>query len=352
MVRSMDKALDTDQAHDAVASRSGGARSARGGGNLSMRQLRAFVALARQGSFTAAAQQMHLSQSALSALVRALEADMGVKLADRTTRRVELTAAGHDLLPMAQRLLADADRLAADLHELALTRRGRVRLGATPLLATTLLPPLLASFARARPGLEVRLFDATADQLLARLRDGELDLSLATFERIDADLAAVPLLRDPLVLACPHDHPLVERPQVAWSHLAGQPLVLMRAGSGLRALVDRRFAALGQAPVVAQEVTQVATAVALAGAGLGIAVVPAYALQVDVPGSVPADVVLRPLIEPRVTRVVSLAHMAARTLSPGAQALQAMLLAHLRSPRASSRGAASVRSSRKPSHTA
>lgn len=102
---------------------------------VTIKQLRAFAAVAREGSFTAAAQQLFISQSALSALVRTLEAALGLRLLDRTTRRLELTTSGQDLVPTVQRLLDDLDRMAGDLFDVTERRRGRVRVGATPLLA-------------------------------------------------------------------------------------------------------------------------------------------------------------------------------------------------------------------------
>jgi len=306
--------------------RSAGARLA---SQVTIKQLRAFAAVAREGSFTAAAQQLCLSQSALSALVRGLESALGLRLLDRTTRRLELTAAGQDLVPTVQRLLDDLDRMAGELHEVTERKRGRVRLGATPLLAVSLLPPLMAAYHERYPGVDLRLLDASADVLLNRLREGELDLALATFEQLDADLVATPVLSDTMLLACPRKHALASRRQVAWAQLADQPLLLMKPGSGLRALTDRCFASLGPAgqglPRPAQEVTHVATALALAAAGLGLAIVPAYALRV---GGV-QDVVGVPLTEPRITREVCLVHLKQRTLSPAAQAMRQHLVDRL-----------------------
>jgi LysR family transcriptional regulator, carnitine catabolism transcriptional activator len=299
------------------------------GSQVTIKQLRAFAAVAREGSFTAAALQLFLSQSALSALVRGLEAGLGLRLLDRTTRRLELTAAGQDLMPTVQRLLDDLDRMAGELHEVSERKRGRVRLGATPLLAVSLLPPLMAAYHERYPGVDLRLLDASADVLLGRLREGELDLAVATFDRLDPDLVATSLLSDPMLLACPRDHALASRREVGWAQLLDQPLLLLKPGSGLRALTDRCFASLEPTaagmPRPAQEVTHVATALALAAAGLGVAIVPAYALRV---GGV-QNVVGVPLVAPRVTREVCLVHLKQRTLSPATLAMRQHLVEHM-----------------------
>ena len=302
--------------------------AARLASQVTLKQLRAFAAVAQDGSFTAAAQRLFVSQSAASALVRGLEQALGLRLLDRSTRRLSLTPMGADLLPAAQRLLDDLLRLAGDARELTQQRRGRVRLGTTPLLGASLLPPMLAAYAQRYPGVDLRLHDAPADELLARLRAGELDLLLATLDPVDADLVATPVLSDAMHLACARSHPLAGRRHVAWAALAYEPLLLMRPGSGLRTLVDRCLAEAGVQPRVAQEVTQVSSALALAAAGLGLAIVPAYALRV---AGLP-DLASMPLTMPAVRREVLLVHLASRSLAPAAAAMKAHLAAEFERP--------------------
>ncbi|WP_083749132.1 LysR family transcriptional regulator [Pelomonas sp. KK5] len=297
--------------------------------NVSLKQLRGFAAVAVEGSFTRAAGQLFLSQSALSALIRTLEAELGLKLFDRTTRRLELTEAARELLPAVQRLLADLDRVASDMRDVALRRRGRVRLGTTPLLAASLIPGLMQSFAAAYPDIELSLLDAGADQLLAALRGGELDLVLATFDAPEPDIEAEPLLRDPMVAVCRRDHPLASRSPLRWADLRDQPLLLLREGSGLRALVERCFAPIGGCPKPAMELGQVTTAMAMAAAGMGVAILPAYALRVSAIGGL-AELAGLPLQAPAAAREVSLAQLAQRSLSPAAQAMREHLREHLR----------------------
>lgn len=313
--------------------------------NVSLKQLRAFAAVAAEGSFTRAAQQLFLSQSALSALIRGLESELGLRLLDRTTRRLELTEAGMEFVPTVERLLGEIDRVALDLRDVAERRRGRVRLGTTPLLACSLLPPLIASYRKAYPGVDAHLFDASADVLLDKLHAGELDLALATFETPGADIEAQALFSDPMVMVCATSHALAGQPRVRWSALRDEPMLMLAPGSGLRALVDRQFESLGQPATTAQEVTHVSTALALAGAGLGVAVLPAYALQV---GQV-RDVVGVPLVHPTIARAVSLIHLRQRSLSPAARAMQQHLVANMGVVQHGRASPGGVKRSRRPS---
>lgn len=296
--------------------------------NVSLKQLRGFAAVAREGSFTRAAQTLFLSQSALSALIRGLEAELGLRLLDRTTRRLELTEAGHELVPTVERVLADLDHAAHDLREAAQARRGRVRIGTTPLLAASMMPELMKSFAAAHPGIALSLADASADLLVEQLRLGELDLALATFDSTTgADLQLETLAGDPMVLVCSREHALAGAKRVRWAELLEQPLLLLKPGSGLRALVEQSFAPLGGCPRPAQEVSHISTALALAAAGLGLAILPAYALKAG--GAAAQGLVGVPLVEPEVGRQLSLAQLRQRSLSPAAKALVEHLRSHL-----------------------
>ncbi|MDC8785257.1 LysR family transcriptional regulator [Roseateles koreensis] len=298
--------------------------------NVSLKQLRGFAAVAREGSFTRAAAALFLSQSALSALIRGLESELGLRLFDRTTRRLEMTDAARELMPAVQRLLADLDRVAGDLRDVAQRRRGRVRLGTTPLLAASLMPQLLRSFQQHYPDIELSLLDASADVLLGKLRLGELDLALATFDAREPDIESEALTRDAMVAVCSQDHFLAGRAHISWAELLDQPLLLLREGSGLRALVERCFAPLGGCPKPAQEVTHIATAMAMAAADMGVAILPAYALHVSVlHAATQGGLVGVPLRQPAVSREVSLAHLQQRSLSPAAQAMAEHLRQHL-----------------------
>jgi DNA-binding transcriptional LysR family regulator len=121
--------------------------------NISLKQMRAFVAVAHAGSFTRAAEQLFITQSALSSLIRNLEAELQLRLLDRTTRRLELTDAGAELLQSLEQLLGDIDRMTSDLRDVRAIRRGRVRIGATPLLASTFIPAAIMAFHQQHPGI-------------------------------------------------------------------------------------------------------------------------------------------------------------------------------------------------------
>jgi DNA-binding transcriptional LysR family regulator len=294
--------------------------------NLTLRQLQAFRAVAEDGSFTRAAERLGLAQPALSLLVRTLERELGAKLFDRTTRRVELTEAGREFLADAARVLVSLDLAVRNMRDLTERRRGRLAVAAPPLLSAVVLPGAVADFRQLHPGVRVILIDEPTEGILASVRSGEADLGVGTFAADEQGIARTVLVRDELVLFCARGHPLSTRSPVTWADLAEAPLVTITPGSGIRALVESAFRDAGLHWSPAFEVAHVATAVALAEAGLGVAVLPAYAGA----GSAASGRLIRKAIGgPTVVREVALATLRGRSLPPAAATFVPILRSHV-----------------------
>lgn len=293
--------------------------------NVTLRQLRAFVEVVRSGGFTAAAPKLHLTQSATSLLVRELEAQLGLQLVDRTTRRISLTDAGSEFLLSAERILADVDQVIANTQELVHKRRGRITVATTPLLAATFVPGVIAQFRESHPGISVRLADLPNDQIARLVQSGDVDMGFGVFAPEDADLQRVPMLRHRLGAMVPSDWPLARRRRnLRWADLVDHPMVAMSPSSGLRSLIDPPLHRAGVAMKPQFEVGYLGTAVGLAEAGLGITVVPAY-VGLLLRSS---RVRFRVLHDPVVYREVDLVSRTGRSLSPGAAAFRDCLVAH------------------------
>ena len=265
--------------------------------SVTLRQLRAFVAVAQEQSITRAAGRMHLTASALSMLVSSLEAELAVRLFERTTRRVVLTEEGQALLPSVQMVFKDLDQAFDGLRQLSARRRGRFAVATSPLLAATLLPQLLASFRLRFPDIAVDLLDLPVDGIAQAVREGRADFGVCTADQEVAGLLTTTLYQDRLMLACLADHPLAGRKEVRWSELVGEPLALLRPGSGLRSLAERGFAEIGEPVVPAFEVAHVSTAVGLVEAGLAVAILPSFALSRTRSPSVVAVPLTAPVIQ-------------------------------------------------------
>ncbi len=266
--------------------------------SVTIRQLRAFVAVAQDESVTRAAQRLHLTPSALSMLISTLEGELAVRLFERTTRRISLTDAGQELLPSIKKVFDNLDLAFDGLRQLSDRRSGRFAVATSPLLAATLLPPLLASYRERFPSIRIDLFDLPVDGIAQAVRSGQADFGVCTADTDMPGLLATTIYQDRLVLACRGSHPLAQRREVRWTELNGEPLVLLRHGSGLRTLAERGFAAVGEPVQPAFEVSHVATAVGLVEAGLGVSILPSYALA----RTRAHDVVAVPLTAPVVER--------------------------------------------------
>ena len=281
--------------------------------SINLRQLHAFVAVAEASNFTRAARTLHLAQPMVSALVKELETELGFRLFDRTTRRVELTEPAAEFLEDARRLTGELDQAVRRARDIGARRRGHLSIGAPPLLAATLLPRVIRDFAQTAPDVSVTLWDRPIASINALVRNGEVELAVGTF-RQEEELARVPLIADQLSLLCPMDHPLAARAELDWAGLAGLPLIALRHGNGIRDQVDRGYEAAGLRAEPAFELDQIGTVIAMVEAGFGITVLPPHALGLFSVRSL----VMRPLHGPSIVREIEIVYREDRSLSPAA----------------------------------
>jgi DNA-binding transcriptional LysR family regulator len=288
---------------------------------MELRQLRYLDAVARRRSFTQAALDLHIAQSAISQQVGRLERELGIELLRRTTRRVEVTEAGRLVLARARRALAEADGVRADLDALQGLVRGTLRLGGVPPVGPAHPAALIAAFSRAHPGVAVTVREDVAFALVDQLRDGDLDLVIALVDPDDFDgLEGVRMLDDELVVITPLDHPLAVAERVRAERLAGEALVTSGAGSALR---DALLALVPGGRVVA-EVNELESVRELVARGLGVTIMPR-----SVVASHGDRLAIRPM-SPRHALPLSLLWRAGESPAPAARAFREHALSTVR----------------------
>jgi DNA-binding transcriptional LysR family regulator len=290
---------------------------------MELRQLRYLVALADERHFTRAAQREHIAQPALSQQIRRLEAELGLTLVERTTRRVAMTHAGDLLVARARRMLAELEAAEAELASLAGVQAGRLSVGALHTMGPVDLSQLLASFHRSHPGIELTVREQSSEELAEMLRVDEIDLAfLSVTERIQSrGLTFERLVTEELVAVLPASHPLARRSSVRLAELSGDPFISFREGSRLRELLDWATADAGFEPQIALESNESRRIRSLVSSSLGVAILPRS--DATGPG---APVAVTALVEPSLTRDVTLAVRTQRRLSPAALAFRELTL--------------------------
>lgn len=242
---------------------------------MELRQLEAFVAVAEEQNFTRAAARLFVAQSGLSATIRTLERELRAPLFSRTTRQVEMTAAGEALLTEARRTLASAQAAAEVVAAVEGVRQGTLTLGIVQASSMFDLPGLLAGFRRAYPEIELRLRQGSSAELGRMLDERAVDLIFrAAFNGSSSNLVSVPLARSPLVFACHAGHPFSDLDAVELRALSDLQLVSYPRGWGTRELSDLAFRAVGVEPHYAFEVNDIPTLLSLVEAGLCAALIP------------------------------------------------------------------------------
>ena len=283
--------------------------------NLNLRHLEAFAAVARLRSFTKAARALHVSQPSFTVQIKQLEEELGVRLLDRNTRSVSLTQIGQELVPVVERLLRELEDIIASTRALSSRSVGSVTIAALPSVSSALLPTVIAEFRQQFPGVRFRLRDAVGDRIIDLVMSDAVDFGVGSVEAGNVDIEFTALFTDSMSAIFPASSSRRKK-SITLRELASESLILTDPESTVRHIVDHAFALLGIPVIPVQEVTYIATAIGMVKAGLGVAILPSSALELDELRSLKAI----PIDNNELTRTVGLIQRRHRSLSPAAAA--------------------------------
>jgi len=243
---------------------------------VELRQLEYFVAVAEEANFTRAAARVHISQSGVSAQIRALERELGAELIDRSGGTATLTTAGQAALTQARATLSAADSVRQCVDDVAGLLRGSLRVGMVTACTVPQLFDALARFHSAHPGVELALQEGNSDRLVADVRAGELDIALVgVAARAPDGLESMVVIDERIVAAVPPQHPLAAQDEATLAQVCEHPIIALPPGTGIRAVFDRDCAGVGLAPSIALQGTAPDAVADLAARGLGVAILSA-----------------------------------------------------------------------------
>jgi DNA-binding transcriptional LysR family regulator len=287
-----------------------------------IRQLEVFAMVAETRGFAAAGERMGLSSSAVSQLVAELESNLGFRLFDRSTRRVELSGAGRDFLPSAQTVLRDMQRAESAATDLRNRATGVVRIGAPLVLASAVLPRAVRAYRAQRPKVVIRIRDTPVDALVDQVSAGDIDLAVGPDRPVQASVTRLPVFNSPWVLWCAPDHPLAARRSLRWDDLHDVDLVA--AGRDHERSVHQMNAEGPEGGRIrpVDIVDNISTALGIAAEGLAATLAPQYIGVM----ALPLGLVVRRVRSPEVIRQVCIYSSAVRSVPPAAQAFAEFLI--------------------------
>ena len=283
--------------------------------------VQAFVAIAELGGFSRAARQLHITQTALTRRLQKLEAYLGLKLLDRTTRRVELTSVGREFLPQARGIVQEMTRAVERLKDMSSHGRGNFTLACVPSMTSHVLPDVIRRYAQRHPDNRIRLLDASSHDVREAVLNGQAEMGIAVQGERHADLQEVVLFEDPLTFICRSPHPLQDRRSVSWSDMREADLIVVSSFMATRIFMDYQLAKRGLRLNGNYEVQHHATAINLVAAGVGSAILPSSTFQA---GDRP-QVHKIPIVRPSVKRKITLLRRKHGGLSPAAEVFYEML---------------------------
>jgi DNA-binding transcriptional LysR family regulator len=250
---------------------------------MELRQLKAFIAIAETGTFTAGAARVHITQAAISMQLKQLETEVGAPLFIRAPRRVILTEAGEALLERARSILREHDAALAEIAELAGAEHGRLRVGsASAMVAAGPLPRILKELRALHPRADVSISSGTSEALVRQILAGDLDVAFVSLPVESRGILTEVLSRDELIaIASPH-HKLAKQRVVTAAVLANEKLILGEKGGNTRRLIDQFFAEAGAHPTIMMELSRLAAIKRMVEAEMGVGIVPSQSAREEV----------------------------------------------------------------------
>jgi DNA-binding transcriptional LysR family regulator len=288
-----------------------------------LKEIDVFVKIIELGSFRAAADELNLTQSAMTQRLKRLEDALGVRLIERTTRSVSPTAVGRDFLPAAKRMILQFEQSMADLKDLIQAKTGQATVASLMSVATYILPAALSAFNKAHPNVSVRILDDVEREIAAYVRRGEAEFGIDMQTTApEPGLRTTPLLEDRYVVACRAEHPLASRRSVSWAALTNVPLVTLGARSGTNQLLVSQLADAPRSSKWRFEVQHLPTLIGMVEEGVGVGIVPEMVMRARAAD----DLVQRRLVKPDLKRMIVLVERQGSELSPAAERLKAAIL--------------------------
>lgn len=289
--------------------------------DLSARQLEAVLALAQYGSFVAAAAHLRISQPALTRAVKRLEASLGVRLFERTTRRVQITAAGREFAAVAERMLNDLGITVQSVREVAEERRGLVVISSVMSVAGGVLPAIVAAYRADRPGVEIHIREGVHATVLEDVRSGVADFGIGYVDDLPEFVVGTALSRETFCVVMPARHRLAQRRSLSLGDLRDEAVIGLPTESRTRRTLDAAAASAGITLRQTVIVGQFATLMGLVAAGVGVGIVPKGATRSLLARGLRSV----PLGEPRLTRRLGLIALREREPTPAASGFLALL---------------------------
>jgi LysR family carnitine catabolism transcriptional activator len=242
---------------------------------MKIAQLKAFIQIAESHTYAEAAENLHLSQPAVSIAIKNLEEEVGGKLFNRTTRQLALTPEGRDFLPVAQRLLQDWNRASDDLKSRFVKGEGSVTIAAMPSFASSILPKILRDFRKKYSNVTIKIVDEVMDKVIQQVRENRAELGFVFEPENLTGLQFTPIFLDNFILVLPPEHPLSANEGIKWHDLVKHSFVAMNYGSTMRIWLDKEAVQANVTLDIVAEASQFATIGQLVKESVGISIVPA-----------------------------------------------------------------------------
>lgn len=289
--------------------------------DVGVRDLLAVLTVSQTGSFMAASLSLNMSQPALTRTVQRVEKALGVALFHRTTRRVEITAAGREFVMVVERMLNDLRITSRNMREVSEALRGQVIVSTVMSFAQTTLAPVVAQSRKDRPGIEIHIREGVHGDVVEDIRRGTADFGITYMGDLPQGIASEPFGAEGFFVLLPSKHRLTKKRSIEMAQFKGVPMVSFSSNSRTRRLIENAAALAGV--ILDQSVTvgQFSTLVCLVAANVGVAIVPGAVVQ----QARLAGLEARPIVAPRITRELGTIWLAHREMSPAARGLYGLL---------------------------